>query len=209
MEQHMAITEQQAAQLSEYDFRVIVDASGSMGTEDMPGGRSRWQYMQETCEAFARDVAKFDSDGIDLIVFGGASADVYKGVDAAKVHAVFTDRQPRGSTPLHLAIAEAVKQGKASNKPQFNMVFTDGEPDDRAAVAKLIVQQSNAQEHDEDCTFLFVQVGTDASAREYLRMLDDDLQAKGAKFDIVDAKTQAEAEAFASTAELVLHAISD
>lgn len=205
----MAITEQQAAQLSEYDFRVIVDASGSMGTEDMPGGRSRWKYMQETAEAFARDVAKFDSDGLDVIVFGGAGIQQYNGVDAAKVREIFNDREPRGSTPLHLALDAAFTRGKQSNKPQFNLVFTDGEPDDRIAVERMIVKQANSQERDEDCTVLFVQVGTDSGAAHYLQHLDDDLQSKGAKFDIVDVKTQAEAEAFASTAELVLHAISD
>lgn len=28
--------------LSEYDFIVVLDASGSMSAEDMPGGKSRW-----------------------------------------------------------------------------------------------------------------------------------------------------------------------
>ena len=52
---------------------------------------------------------------------------------------------------------------------------------------------------------LFVQVGDDASATRFLQGLDDNL--KGAKFDIVDAKTVAEVDAFASTAELLLAAI--
>lgn len=203
------IDEKDLAALSEYDFRILIDASGSMGTEDMPGGRSRWAYMQETAEAFARDVAKFDSDGIDVVVFGGSSVQGFKGVGPEKVHAVFQDRSPRSSTPLHLALQEAIAQAKGSDKKQFNLVFTDGEPDDRGAVVKAIVAQANSQETDDACTFLFVQVGTDAGATAYLTMLDDELQSKGAKFDIVDRKSQAEAEAFGSTAELVLHAISD
>jgi len=53
---------------------------------------------------------------------------------------------------------------------------------------------------------LFVQVGYDAAASAYLRELDDNL--KGAKFDIVDTKTMDEAEAFATTADLVVAAIN-
>ena len=44
-------------------------------------------------------------------------------------------------------------------------------------------------------------------SRNSLKKLDDDLT--GAKFDIVDAKTMAEAEAFATTADLVIAAIND
>ena len=49
--------------LSEYDFIVVVDASGSMETEDVKG-RSRWASVQETAEQFTRDLAKIDADGI-------------------------------------------------------------------------------------------------------------------------------------------------
>lgn len=40
-----------ATALTEYDFIVVVDASGSMETEDVKG-RSRWAAVQEA-EAFA------------------------------------------------------------------------------------------------------------------------------------------------------------
>lgn len=193
-------------QLQEYDFRLVLDASGSMTTEDCPNGRSRWQYMQESVEAFARDVAKFDSDGIDVIVFGGANVETFGGVTPAKVSDVFASRSPRGSTPLAEALTAALNVNK-TDKKVFILVFTDGVPDDKQAAANVILRQANKQASDDECTFLFVQIGKDESAARYLKMLDDDL--RGAKFDIVDAKTQAEAEAFATTAELVLHAISD
>ena len=67
------------------------------------------------------------------------------------------------------------------------------------------IQQANSQANDDDCTVLFVQVGDDAAATRFLQSLDDDLA--GAKFDIVDAKTVTEADAFNSTAELIVAAI--
>lgn len=199
-------TEQQLASLSEFDFIVAIDASGSMGTEDVKG-RSRWAYMQETAEAFARDMCKLDSDGIDVVVFSGSSIDTFQGVDATKMSDIFKSRSPRGGTPLAEALTASLKLAGKSDKKDFIIVFTDGVPDDKEAAAKVICQQSNKQSADDECTFLFVQVGYDAGASAYLRKLDDDL--KGAKFDIVDAKTIDEAEQFATTADLILAAIDD
>lgn len=193
--------------LSEYDFIVCVDASGSMGEADMPGGKSRWEYMQETALSFVRDIEKFDSDGIDIIIFGGANIESHQGVTSAKVKDVFASRSPRGSTPLAEALVAAFAAAGKSSKKDFILVFTDGVPDDGAKAAEIIKKQANSQETDDACSVLFVQVGNDAGAAKYLRSLDDDL--KGAKFDIVDAKTMAEAEKFATTAELVIAAIND
>ena len=89
----------------------------------------------------------------------------------------------------------------------FPELADDGVPDDKNAAAKVIVNAANALSADDELTFLFVQVGNDPAAGAYLKKLDDDLT--GAKFDIVDAKTMAEAEAFATTADLVIAAIND
>lgn len=195
------------AKLSEYDFIVCVDASGSMSETDMPGGKSRWEYMQETALSFVRDVEKFDSDGIDVVTFGGSNIESHQGVTADKVKGVFASRSPRGSTPLAQALTAAFAAAGKSSKKDFILVFTDGVPDDGAAAAEVIKKQANSQETDDACTVLFIQVGRDSSATAYLRKLDDSLT--GAKFDIVDAKTMDEAEKFATTAELIIAAIND
>lgn len=192
--------------LSEYDFIVAIDKSGSMGTEDM-GGRSRWDYMKETATAFTRDVCKIDSDGIGVVLFGGSSVVSEDGCDVAKIEELFMAHRPNGGTPMHLALNEAFKLAGKSAKKDFIVVFTDGVPDDPLATAEALKRQANKQESDDACTVLFVQVGHDASAARYLKSLDDDL--KGAKFDIVDAKTIDELEKFSSTADLVMAAIND
>ncbi len=193
--------------LSEYDFIVCIDASGSMSETDMPGGKSRWEYMQETCLSFVRDVEKFDSDGIDVITFGGANIESHQGVTSQKVKDVFATRSPRGSTPLAQALTAAFAAAGKSSKKDFILVFTDGVPDDGLAAADVIKKQANSQDTDDACTVLFVQVGRDAGAAAYLKKLDDSLT--GAKFDIVDAKTMEEAEKFATTADLIAAAIAD
>lgn len=195
-----------AVALSELDFKIVIDKSGSMGEEDM-GGRSRWDYMQETAVAFARDLAKIDSDGLGVVLFSGTGLVTKDGCTAEDIKELFANNRPAGSTPLHLALEAALKLNKTSGKRQFIVVFTDGTPDNGNSVAELIKRQANSQTADNECTFLFIQVGYDKAASKYLKMLDDDL--KGAKFDIVDAKTIDEAEKFTSTLELIAHAIDD
>lgn len=194
-------------QLQEYDFVIAIDASGSMGETDTANGRSRWEYAQETVTAFARDLGALDSDGIDVVLFSGANIQSFAGVTADKVKEVFATRSPRGSTPLAEALTECLKLAGKSDKKDFILVLTDGVPDDKEKAAAVIREASNRQETDDALTILFVQVGRDIAATQYLKDLDDNL--KGAKFDIVDAKTVEEAEAFATTADLVIAAIND
>ena len=196
-----------ASKLSEFDFIVVVDASGSMGETDMPGNKSRWDYMQETVTAFARDIGAIDSDGIGLVTFGGANITQKDGVTADAVKEVFLSRRPAGGTPLAEALTVALNLAGKSDKKDFIIVFTDGVPDDKKAAADVIRNAANKQETDDALTILFIQVGRDQQATAYLRALDDDL--KGAKFDIVDAKTMDEAEAFPSMPALIEAAIND
>lgn len=194
--------------LSEYDFIAVIDKSGSMSSDvSATNKKSRWEFMQETATAFCQDLNRIDSDGIDIVLFGGSSITPYQGVGADKIQEIFSTNRPAGSTPLAEALTEAFKLAGKSDKKDFIIVFTDGVPDDKAAAAKVIIDQANKQETDDALTVLFVQVGDDVSATAYLRELDDNL--KGAKFDIVDAMTMDEAEKFSSTAAMIIKAIND
>lgn len=196
------------AKLTEYDFVVVIDKSGSMG-EPVKAGSSvtRWEAVQESAMTIVRDVEKLDADGLGLVLFSGASICSFDGVTSANIRGHFADNSPRGSTPLAEALQAALELAGKSDKKDFIIVFTDGVPDDKAAAAKVILDQANSQETDDSLTILFIQVGDDAGATAYLKSLDDDLT--GAKFDIVDAKTQAEADKFPSTVDLILAAIDD
>jgi Mg-chelatase subunit ChlD len=190
--------------LSEYDFVVVVDTSGSMG--EPWKGSTRWDAMQESVMTFVRDIEKLDSDGIDVVQLGG-QVKIWQGVTSAAVRDLFSGLSPRGGTPLTEALEAAFKLAGKSDKKDFIIVFTDGVPDDQKSAAEAIKRAANRQETDDSLTVLFVQVGDDKSATKYLRSLDDDL--KGAKFDIVDAVTIEEAEKFDTTVDLIMKAIAD
>lgn len=193
------------AKLTEYDFIIFLDASGSMGETDCPGGKSRWEYMQESTLAFVRDVEKLDDDGLSVVVFGGQNIDTWNGVTSEKVKEVFNSREPKGSTPMGQALEKGMHLLKDSRKKKFALIFTDGEPNDPGLVEKFIRDEASKINQDDDLTFLFVQIGRDRQASRYLDYLDNNL--KGVKFDIVCAKTIEEAEKFNSTSELILYAM--
>lgn len=201
----MSIAQQIIARLSEYDFVVAIDTSGSMAEPNKAGSSTtRWEAVQEAAMTLIRDVQQIDQDGLGLVLFG-RQVESFDGVTADKARDVFASHSPRGSTPLAEALDACFALAGKSDKKDMIIVFTDGVPDDREAAAKRIIQQANSQANDDDCTVLFVQVGDDAAATAYLQSLDDDLT--GAKFDIVDAKTIKEVDAFATTAELIVAAI--
>ncbi len=191
---------------SEYDFIVCLDASGSMGSDSNRfSGKTRWEEAQETIFGITSELNKFDADGIDVVVFGG-SVEMYNNVTPTKVSDIFANRGPRGSTPLAEALKKVVDRQRSTGKNTVAIVFTDGVPDDKIAAARVIMEAANKIESDEKLTFLFVQIGNDASATKYLQALDDDL--KGAKFDIVDTMFAPEADKMEPLA-LINRAISD
>lgn len=191
---------------SEYDFIIGLDASGSMASPSKRRpGKTRWEEAQETIFAIAAGLEKFDADGLDVVVFGGGVTMV-EGVTSAKVSELFASRSPRGSTPLAEALTLVVKKHNTSQKNTVAIIFTDGEPDDRNAAEKVIVDAANALEKDEALTFLFVQIGDDPAASKYLDHLDDGLT--NAKFDIVDAISAATADTM-EPLDLINKAIND
>lgn len=194
------------AQASEYDFIILVDKSGSMGSPSTSmEGKTRWQEAQEFTESFARFAEQTDEDGITVITFAGSST-VYDGVKADKVHEVFTSCQPGGSTNLSPALEEAFKKKFSSGKKALIMVITDGEANDPSHVKDSIIGAANKLNSDDEIGIQFVQIGNDPSAAKFLNDLDDHLSS--AKFDIVNALTREEAEGY-TMEQLLWLAIND
>ena len=73
---------------------------------------------------------------------------------------------------------------------------------------RAIVEASRKIDRDEELAISFIQVGTDPDATKFLKILDDELQSAGAKFDIVDTITMEDMEDYTLT-EVLLNAIVD
>ena len=196
------------------DYTLILDKSGSMSTPDQAGGRSRWNIAQESTLALARKCEQFDPDGLTVYLFSGRFKR-YDNVTSNKVAQIFQENDPMGTTNLAAVLHDATSnyfQRKAAGQTKPNgetiLVITDGEPDDRKAVMRVIIEASRQMERDEELAISLIQVGSDATATRFLKALDDELQGAGAQFDIVDTITLDDMENM-SLAEVLLNAIHD
>jgi hypothetical protein len=198
--------------LADRDYTLIIDKSGSMAQRDSVGGPTRWAAAREGALALAAKCEELDADGLTLYVFGSRFRR-YDNVRADRVEQVFRENEPCGGTDLagvlqHAFDAYFARKAKGRARPETILVVTDGEPDDRKAVIRAIVGASRRIERDEELAVSLVQVGRDASARTFLKLLDDELVGAGAPFDICDTVTLEEAEEVGLT-DVLLSAIHD
>lgn len=202
-------------QLKNRDYYLVIDTSGSMETKDCPGGKSRWQALQETTLAVANRLAEYDPDGITIVPFASKHK-WYPNTTPGKVADLFKEIEPLGATVLTPALKACFDdylQNKQKNQAKANgaivLVVTDGQPNDEDDVAKAIVAFGNKLDTgDAEFGIQLLQVGQDAAASRFLKKLDDDLGKMGAKHDIVDTKTMDEIESIGLT-EALLAALTD
>ncbi|HBL14802.1 MAG TPA: hypothetical protein DD379_26115 [Cyanobacteria bacterium UBA11162] len=200
--------------MQDRDYTLIIDKSGSMSTPDQLGGKSRWDIAQESTLALARKCEQFDPDGITVYLFSSRFKR-YESVTSSKVAQIFQENDPAGSTNLASVLQDATNQyfqRKSSGQTKPNgetiLVITDGEPDDRKAVMRGIIEASRHLERDEELAISLIQVGNDPTATRFLKALDDELQGAGAKFDIVDTITLDDMADMTLT-EVLFNAIGD
>lgn len=200
--------------LNNLDVEFLLDRSGSMITADCPGGKTRWEYGRETMQALAAQVQKYDADGITVVPFARLFR-VYDNVTTGsdKIATIYKEVQPMGGTDTAKVIEarlDAYFARKTAGKAKSLVLFvlTDGEPDDKDALKRVIIQATRKLDRDEEVAICFVQVGRDVEATKFLKELDDDLVSKGAKFDIVDTLPIDEVENL-SVEELIIKAFTD
>lgn len=195
---------------TKYDYKILIDKSGSTDQRDCPNNLSRWQQEKEWAKVIAQKCETYDSDGIDVILFDN-DITVYTGVTSAKVDEIFRKENPGGSTNLADALKTALqpflnRRKEASGgffgigkrpftvdfsikvKPMIIIVLTDGEPNDKMAVVEVIKKTTECIQGRDEVGITFVQVGKNAEASKFLQKLDDNLTSEGTKFDIVDCK---------------------
>ena len=179
----------QESDLKNYDIIIAIDKSGSMGDTNDYAGKTRWAYAQETTEAIARKASQYDEDGITVCTFANG-VNIYDNTTPEKVTQIFNENEPNGATNTALLLEKLFERYLANPvKPQIIVIVTDGEATDNNAVIKSIVEFTKKQA-EETVSLLFLQIGKDAKAKEFLEMLDDNLKEKhGAMYDMVDCKT--------------------
>jgi uncharacterized protein with von Willebrand factor type A (vWA) domain len=200
--------------MQDRDYTLIIDKSGSMSTTDRASGKTRWDIAQESTLALARKCEQLDPDGITVYLFSSRFRR-YDNVTSDKVTQIYQENEPMGRTDLAGVLQDALDsyfvrkaQGQTKVGGETILVVTDGEPDDRKAVMRTIVEASRQIDRDEELAISLIQVGSDPIATQFLKALDDQLENAGAKFDIVDTITIEDMEDM-TLAEVLLNAVRD
>lgn len=170
------------------NFIFGIDVSGSMTATDCPGGMARIEFLKEKVISFTKEASKYDEDGIDVITFGHQIT-AHKGVTAEKAADVIGPlKATEAATATDKLIREAWTMHRAGKYEQSVLfIATDGDPSDKEAVKKAIVDITQQVGDEREFNISFLTVGQRTpSLEQFLVGLDDDL--KGAKFDIVDVK---------------------
>lgn len=196
------------------DYTLMIDKSSSMATSDAPNGKTRWEVAQESTLALAKKCEEIDPDGITVYVFSGRFRR-YDNVTSDKVTKIYEENEPMGQTDLASVLEDGLEnyfERKASGTAKPNgetfIVITDGAPTEHKAVIRLIIDATQKIDRDEELAISLIQVGHDKKATTFLKALDDQLEAAGAKFDIVDTVTVDDMKDMSLT-DVLLNAIMD
>lgn len=184
------------AELKALDLIVVIDHSGSMGDPSLRlAGKSKYEELKEDVIAVAREMGKYDADGLTVIAFS-SGVHVVDGVTADRVGQVFTENSPRGTTNLTDALKAVKEKAKASSKDVVAVIYTDGSPNDPSG-AMHEVASIGTELGRPKVGLVFVQVGADPGAAEFLSKLDNEM-----KVDVCATVSAAQAESL-SVAQLV------
>jgi len=159
------------------DYSVLVDASSSMRTIDRhilcqsDQQQDRWNQAREVLEFLVPEVVKRDEDGISLYFFSTGYRKFTHVNSSDVVKEKFSSTRPKGGTQLADALKDAVIPDNRG-RPETILVITDGAPEKRRAVEKVLLNASEATEYSDDLRVVFVQVGFDAEASRWLSTLD-------------------------------------
>jgi uncharacterized protein YegL len=208
--------------LTDFDIEFLLDRSGSMGSGDSStGGMSRWDYGQKTMLVLAEACQKIDDDGISVGHFDD-SVQVHENTTPAAMQKIFKQVRPGGSTNTAGAlqhrfnayferrdgkmvtrteggflgmggkkVTEHVKPAKPA-KPTIILVMTDGTPNSQPALCDAICAATQKLNSADELAVVFIQVGDDRSASQFLKQLDSGLKGRTtnpAKYDIVSCFT--------------------
>lgn len=193
------------------NYVIAFDRSGSMGEPTSKTNKtSRWDTVRETALALVRKCQELDSDGIDVYTFNKSFVK-YANTTVETVENIFKS-SPMGGTDFVPVLTDILENHFKGDKPTTVLIVTDGEPSDgvagQRALANLIINATKRMEGDGELGLEFIQIGNDPAAQAFLKKLDDELQAAGAKFDIVDTKTCDELENM-SIEDVLLAAVND
>ncbi|MGB3496083.1 MAG: hypothetical protein WBA57_25360 [Elainellaceae cyanobacterium] len=183
--------------LQNRDYTVIFAKTAVKSEVPPPGYEQRWANAQTSILNLLKACEDFAPDGITLYV-ACESTDMncefkwYEHVTSEQLPEFLATHIPPQAISLKQVLQASLDnyfarkaQGRTKANGEIILVILDGEPQDRMAIAKVIVNATQQMDKNEELGIGLVQVGDDPIARGFFTLLDDHLQEAGAQFDIV------------------------
>lgn len=194
------------------------DISGSMfNTDKKCGGQTRYKYMLENFQNFIKTSEDFDKKGAPLVLLFGQNVHTLKKNSVEELFESLKNVSSEGFTNLDLVIDEAYKIHKEEKRELAKekllhpgtvlLVFTDGEPTNRNAVERSILNVANNIDREDEFNITFLTVGSiEKELQNYLDGLHDDLEDKLTQdFDIFHSQPLEETSFFNAVAGSLKH----
>jgi len=184
--------------LSNYDVAVIIDKSGSMQTQDCPGGISRWDFCREQLLNLTSQAGAAFRNGITVALFS-SDYQIFRNVNFSAVSQIFSSNYPDGGTYLAKPMRDilssyfAERDGNAAQsmptRPLLIEIITDGEPSDKGALIQTICQATQKMRSPREVSIQFLQIGHDNEGGKVLDELQNRLVPEdGARYGIVNVE---------------------
>jgi len=186
--------------LQNRDYTFIIARTADESAPKAPRFAERWTDALDAISNLARQCEAYDPDGISLYIASKEEGETgefrcYASVTSDRLIDTVRQHFPPPRVALQPVLKTALDSyfvRKAAGRTKANgeiiLVVLDGEPSDRMAIARTIRDASNQMELNEELGISFIQIGDDAIAAGFLSALDSNLQASGARFDIVYTK---------------------
>lgn len=180
------------------EYYFALDISASMSATDLKcDGLSRYQYVLDKFKKFAKIAEEYDQhEGITVFLFG-EKVQMFPETKFENVSSKLDKVDFEGQTNLHLLLNDAFDQHLKEKRDLANekkpcigtqlLVFTDGEPSNRARVSREIVRIANSIDREDEFNITFLTVGTiSRELKQYLDGLHDNIKNEiKAGFDII------------------------
>ena len=180
--------------LKNRDYTLIVARSASQDAPKIPALEQAWIDAQSAIIALAKKCEAFDPDGLTIYTASTPFAK-YEQTTSEMLVDVFENYNPTETIDLANVLQAALddyftrkvtKQTKENG--EIVIVVLDREPSDRSAIIRQLVDATQKMDCQEELGIGFAQVGEDPMTRGFLKSIDDDLHAAGAKFNIADTQ---------------------
>jgi len=155
--------------LIDHDLVLIVDHSESMDTPDCPGKVSRWDWCCQQTTELAQAAAEA-ANSITVVLFND-NYRVFDNIHPDEISAIFNEYHPSGGTVLGRPLQKELDQYfRTRLKPITIVIITDGEPEDRTSMARLVKETSDRLQYWGEITITFLLISNEVNR--------DQLQAK-------------------------------